>query len=163
MSKINDWIKYAEAKNAANIAFCSASIFGVSRLALAQEELPMSIAYYSIMVVVLLMLSIVMSFMSFIPRLKSPWVFIGERSDSDNLLYFGDACKYSGVSYLKKLYEGKDGTSENYSIELMYANQIVVNSKVAYMKFKSFDVAVMFTISSVVTPIGACLLYCLRD
>lgn len=153
LSKVNDWVKYAEAKNAANIAFCSASIFAVSRMVLTKPELSDYIHYYSYLIISLLALSLVLSLVSFIPKLKAPWINLGNREENDNLLYFGHACKYSGSKYLDKLYLGNAVSSENYDIELMYSNQIVINSKVAYMKFGQFDLAIKFTISAIITPL----------
>ncbi|MEL0631459.1 Pycsar system effector family protein [Pseudoalteromonas carrageenovora] len=153
LSKVNDWIKYAEAKNAANIAFCSASIFGVVRINFNKPGINDYIYLYSFLVVFFLALSLLISLASFMPKLKTPWVKIGIREDNDNLLYFGHACKYSGSKYLDKLYRGKAINSENYEIELMYCEQIVVNSKVAYIKFSQFDLAIKFTISSIISPL----------
>jgi len=36
----------------------------------------------------------------------------------------------------------------------LYASQIVVNSKVAYIKFKQFDLAIFFTMTAILSPIG---------
>ena len=152
-SKVNDWLKYAEAKNAANIAFCSASIFGVVRIVLSKSELSSYIYLYCYLVVFFLSLSLFLSLVSFMPKLKTPWVKIGEREDNDNLLYFGHAGKYSGSKYLDKLYLGKAVNSGNYEVELMYCDQIVVNSKVAYIKFTQFDLAIKFTISAIISPL----------
>lgn len=153
LSKVNDWVKYAEAKNAANIAFSSASIFGVSRIMLSKPDLSDYIHYYSYLIISLLALSLVLSLISFIPKLKTPWINIGNCEENDNLLYFGHACKYSGSKYLDKLYLGNAANSKNYEVELMYSNQIVINSKVAYTKFGLFDLAIKFSISAIITPL----------
>lgn len=153
LSKVNDWVKFAEAKNAANIAFCSASTFAIARVILSNQNLNGYAHLYGYIVVLFLVLSLVLSLISFIPKLKTPWIKIGSRDKNDNLLYFGHACKYSGSKYLDKLYSGNASKSENYEVELMYCDQIVVNSKVAYIKFSQFDLAIKFTISAIVSPL----------
>jgi hypothetical protein len=153
LSKVNDWVKYAEAKNAANIAFCSASVFAIARVVISKPELNEFIHLYSYLVVLILTLSLFLSLVSFAPKLKAPWIRIGSCEESDNLLYFGHACKYSGSKYLDKLYLGNAINSRNYEIELMYCEQIVVNSKVAFIKFSQFDLAIKLTISAIITPL----------
>lgn len=153
LSKVNDWIKYAEAKNAANIAFCSASIFAIARVVLSNPTLSSYAHAYGYIVILFLALSLVLSLVSFIPKLKTPWIKIGEREKHDNLLYFGHACKYSGSKYLDKLYSGNSSKSKDYNIEVMYCDQIVANSKVAYIKFSQFDLAIKFTIVAIVSPL----------
>lgn len=61
------------------------------------------------------------------------------------------------------LYSGDFKKSENYTLELAYSNQIVVNSKIAYIKFKQFDVAIWFTVTALITPIGALFVASLKQ
>lgn len=154
LSKVNDWIKFAEAKNAANVAFCSATIFALTRVVTSKESINIYIMYYIFFVLLCLILSLSISLFSFIPKLRIPWLYIGKRNDQDNLLFFGHACKYTAKSYLEKLYDGKDQSNENKKLETLYSGQIVVNSKVAYIKFKQFDLAIYFTMIAILSPIG---------
>ncbi len=162
LSKVNEWIKFAEAKNAANVAFCSAGIFAVARMSLGAESLNKFLLIYLVVVLILLVISSALSLLSFIPQLKTPWVHIGSRDKDDNLLYFGHACKYTASTYLDKLHSGKAQKSENYDLELLYSGQIVINSRVALVKFKQFDLAILFTLTAILSPIGALLVYKLR-
>lgn len=53
----------------------------------------------------------------------------------DNLLYFGDIAKYDNDSYKTALYNRYQiVNSDNYILDLI--NQIVINSKITYRKFK---------------------------
>ena len=154
LSKVNDWIKFAEAKNAANTAFCSASIFGLTRITLGIESINIFLKCYLVFIIILLAISLSLSLMSFIPSLKIPWLHIGKREKDDNLLYFGHACKYNGSKYLDFLYNNKPHKSDNYEIEISYSNQIVINSKIAYIKYKQFDMAMWFTLTAIISPVG---------
>ncbi|EMK6556915.1 hypothetical protein B4939_13015 [Vibrio cholerae] len=153
LSKVNDWIKFAEAKNAANVAFCSASIWALLRMIGSGDNIVGAFLIYIYVCVAMLSIGLCLSFVSFIPKLSSPWISLPEKHENDNLLFFGAACKYSGESYLKKLYDGKIEKIENYALERMYAEQIVINSKVAWIKFKQFDIAIAFTLSAILTPL----------
>lgn len=154
LSKVNDWVKFAEAKNAANVAFCSAAMFALTRIITGKESINPYVSYYIGFVLLCLTLSLSISLFSFIPKLRVPWLHIDKPHDVDNLLYFGHACKYTATDYLEKLYDSKEKSSKNNRLEFLYANQIVVNSKVAYIKFKQFDLAIFFTMAAVLSPVG---------
>ncbi|AFT74244.1 hypothetical protein AMEC673_07750 [Alteromonas macleodii str. 'English Channel 673'] len=163
LARVNDWIKFGEAKNAANIAFCSAGTFMFIRMLVSNSEINLVFASYAVFSIILLSISFLISLLSFVPKLKAPWVSMGNREEKDNLLYFGDAHKYSATQYLSKLYLGRPHNSENYELEEAYAQQIVVNSKIAYIKFKQFDIAIWFTISAIITPLGALFISKMRE
>ena len=155
LSKVNDWVKFAEAKNAANVAFCSATIFALTKIIINKEPISSYATYYIGFILLCLTLSLSISLFSFIPKLRVPWLHIGKQHDTDdNILYFGHAYKYTAIEYLEKLYDGEDKTSENKKLEILYANQIVVNSKIAYIKFQQFDLAIFFTMAALLSPIG---------
>ena len=163
LSKVNDWIKFAEAKNAANVAFCSAGIFAITRMIFSTESLHTLLLTYMCIVVFILVVSSALSLLSFIPQLKTPWVHIGNRDNDDNVLYFGHACKYSASTYLDKIYCGKSENAESYNLELLYAGQIVINSRVALVKFKQFDIAILCTLTAILSPLGGILVYKLKN
>ena len=163
LARVNDWVKFGEAKNAANIAFCSAGSFMFIRMLVSNSDINLVFTSYTVFSIALLSISFLISLISFVPKLKAPWVKLGKREEKDNLLYFGDAHKYSASQYLSKLYLGRPNESKAYELEEAYAHQIVVNSKIAYIKFKQFDTAIWFTISAIVTPLGALLISKMRE
>lgn len=163
LTKVNEWIKFAETKNAANVVFCSTAIFGLSRLIIIPETINTYFFWYVVFAISFLILSLAISMFSFIPRLKAPWLYIGERKEEDNLLYFGDACKYSAVSYLEKIRNGSLQEADNYELEMLYANQIVINSRVAFIKFKQFDLAIWFTAAAMLSPLGVLIAWALKE
>jgi len=163
LAKVNEWIKFAEAENAANIAFCSASVFAITRTVSTSDGINSFIAGYLAFVVLFLMIALLISLMSFVPKLQPPWLHINERKKDDNFLFFGHACKYNASSYLDLAYSGKKHKSENYDIEVAYSSQIVINSKIAHIKFKQFEIAIWFTVAAIATPIGAILLWLLKE
>lgn len=162
-SNINDWLKYAEAKSAMMIAGNGALIFGIARLSKI-FELNACLSLYSLLAVSLCVASMVICLLSVIPSLSFPWEAkpIG-RSEEDNILYFADIAKYSPLAYLNAL-ETKLGLQKNeftgYQKDL--SSQIIINSVIALSKYRNFQIAVWLTLSALVSPIVAVMIFVLR-
>lgn len=155
---VNNWLKFAEAKNGAIIAVNSALIFGISRIFLVNDIQNIFVKLYLFIFIFLLLVSTVIALLSFVPKLDYPYLFFSKKSKNDNLLYFGDIAKYAEAEYNKKI-KKIVSKSENIELEKFYINQIVINSKITYIKYKQFEIAIWFTISAFLTPIGAILIY----
>lgn len=161
LSKTNDWLKFAEAKNGAIVAVVCTVMFGMNRVVINLEELPRYLLIYLLVFFMLSSLSLVIALSSFIPRLKKPfWLKVEEKSDRDNPFYFGDACKYDSYSYLKLL--GIKGSNQSIIVEKL-ADQIVINSGIASLKYGLFTSAAWLFISALITPLGAGLIWLLRE
>lgn len=149
-SLVNEWLKFAEAKNAALIAFCGAGIWGILQLVKDTNKLT-DYKIILLCVMLTLMASLIVSLFSFVAR----------KSNSDktktkienpselNLLFFGHISKLDSQDYLEALYkkygEQKDFSScSSYEIDL--ANQIVINAEIAMVKCTRFNqsVAILF-------------------
>lgn len=159
---INNWLKFAEAKNGAIIALNSALIFGILKLNSSITNQNILLNYYISIGIFLLFVSIIMALLSFIPRLNYPYIIFDKPTENDNLLYFGDILKYTPLTYYEKLQIKTCGESNKKDFEMYYINQIIINSKITFIKFKQFEIAVWFTLSAFLTPIGGLLLYFVR-
>ena len=87
-SNVNEWLKFAETKNGALIAFNSACIFGVLTIANEGDIKPPN--WYVITVVTFVLISTLISFSSLFPRTKIKWSWlIGDKkkktNDHDNM------------------------------------------------------------------------------
>lgn len=147
-SNVNSWLNFAEAKNAANIAFvvaCIAAIFSLD---------DMNVLLY--ILCLFLIISGMCSLVSFLPRLgnkvasKIPSNFKNRKrkAKEDNLIFFENIKEYSGDTYLKqvcKLYfdENKYNPTK-YQLDL--SDEIVYNSDIVSRKYKLFKVAVYLDI-----------------
>lgn len=158
----NNWLKFAEAKNGAIIALNSALLFGILKFnsTLANENFLRD--YYIFMIVFVLLISTIMALLSFIPRLKYPYTHFEKPNNNDNLLYFGDISKYTPNQYYEKIHTINNGASDKKDFEMYYINQIINNSKITFIKFKQFEIAVWFTLFAFLTPIGGLILYITR-
>lgn len=149
---INEWLKFAEAKNAALIALNLGSIFGmISILTIEDLSLNQCLIYYSYSFLLFNLLSLSISLFSFWPQLQCSCNSIEKK---DSLLFFSDIINYNEKEYLSKLYDSYDKTEGKYGqIELDYAKQIIIISKIANQKYSLFKIALWFTLSAILSPI----------
>lgn len=150
LSKTNDWVKFAEAKNGAMTAVVCTVIFGANKAVSDLNEVPNYLFAYFFSFFILSILSLVTAISSFIPRLKKPfWRKAEERSAHDNPFYFGHACKYDGYSYLKLM--GIE--NKNTGVTEKLADQIVINSRIASQKYSLFTGSAWLFLSALITGI----------
>jgi hypothetical protein len=162
--KIIDWLKFAEAKNGAILAVNSAILFGISRLAISIDIVNNYLLIYIVLVIVLLASSILVALLSFVPRLDPPiWVSFPQKPEKVNILFFGHICSLTPKGYLEYFYKINGLGDNQYSdIDNQLSNQIVANSKIAYIKYKQFSFSIWLTIAAFLTPLGALLIYKIR-
>lgn len=158
LSDVNDWIKFAEAKNGALLAINCAIAFGIIRSLSGTQNLSDGLLCYALFVLIQLLGSLTLSLISLLPRINPPWwIKFPEKIDNENPLFFGSACKYSPKGYLNLITE-MTGESKFEKIHEHLSHQIVVNSKIAFIKYSQFNIAAWLLISAFLTPVGA---YCL--
>lgn len=164
LSTVNDWLKFAEGKNAALLVADSALIFGMRKLLVELHCLErhwLIDSWYTCGAMFLLVLGATCCLLSFVPQLNKPSTK-GEKQpvNSCNLLFFGDIARYEPSAYLRTLYTQQDSVPEELSaVELDYAHQIVVNSRIAIKKYKFFNIALWFTLTAIITPLFTIPLY----
>ena len=147
-SNVNSWLNFAEAKNAANIAFvvaCIAAIFSLE---------DKNVLLY--IICILLIISGICSLVSFLPRLGNKVVKTisiifknkKRKAKEDNLIFFENIKEYKGDTYIKqvcKIYFGENKfNSTKYQLDL--SDEIVYNSDIASRKYKFFKLAVYLDI-----------------
>lgn len=141
-SNVNYWLSFAEAKNAMNIA----AVIALLSIILDVQAGNLLIGLSS----VLLIISGVISFASFIPILH---IKKNDQKDikKENLLFYDDIKKYSEQEYLKKTkeyFDGKDGSKEK--LNSFLSEEIVINSKITSRKYKMFKLAMILNILSLI-------------
>ncbi|MCE5200756.1 MAG: Pycsar system effector family protein [Armatimonadota bacterium] len=140
-NNINEWLKFAEAKNAALVALNGAAAVAV--LSLLKDST--KFAYTS---KVCLLCSAALSSLSLILALLSMWPKCGigllrgygTPRTGDNLLFWGDIAKYGRANkYLDALHSvcGSEPPSRR-NEEYLYAEQIIQNSQIAVRKYRVF-------------------------
>jgi len=142
---VNEWLKFAEAKNAMLIAFNGASIYGLAKaleLQFFQEHDGWVI--YATVSMIILSFSVVVGLLSFIPQLN----FINfSKSNIDGRtsnIYFGHLKNKSELQIIQGLCETNEEKFNSYELDI--AHQIQQNSIIASNKYDFFSVAVWITI-----------------
>ncbi len=161
LSLVNDWLKFAESKNAALLAADTALGLGLYKILRSDMPGSQSAILYVGFVISLLFVGAFICLVSFIPRTTIPWLATTHRpKEDDNLLFYGDIAKYDPKRYIASLYKqsGND-VSEIKAYEEDLAEQIIINSRIALQKYGLFKTALWINVIAGVTPIGAFILW----
>lgn len=155
LDRTNEWLKFAEAKNGAILVLNTAILFGVAQSLNSQDVMPDFVKWYAIEAMVFLFAAIVFSTISLIPRLTPPlWMRFPSAKDSPNIFYFGDICSLTPESFLNTYYNVLGITNKSSKLDFQCTNQIITNSKIAYIKYLQFNISAWFTLCAFLTPIG---------
>ncbi|QEA39335.1 hypothetical protein FGL86_09770 [Pistricoccus aurantiacus] len=156
MESVNDWLKFAEAKNAVVVAASGFALWASVRLILSNETGCYASAYFAILSVFLLG-GFVTALLSFLPILNYRWIVPApSRLANGNLLYFGYLATLSKKQVLEayiKATESKE--SDVKEIDGMYAEQIIINSRIAFAKYGMFEFAIKVLLFGILTPVIA--------
>lgn len=156
---VDGHVKFAETKNVALLAFNGAIIVGVIQAwSASPTALPWFARTYAIYLLCISVLAGTTALVSFLPKTDVP--FLRTRrdhvADSDNLLFFGHAQNYRGRDYFSSFLRAigqpdRDPTA----LELMYAEQIIINSQIASGKFAYFEIGGWLSLFGILTFVVA--------
>lgn len=150
---VNEWLKFAEQKNAALLLLNGGMVWGVTRVLNIVDLVPYMSYWINIIGYSLTAISALICIISFLPILQQRWFKPEKACPSDNCLYFAHAAKYEARDYLKFLAKKLDYEKEKTKFtefEIDLSKQIVTNSEIALDKYKRFRLAAIFTIFSVI-------------
>ena len=155
---VNDWLKFAEAKNAMIIRFNGVIIFGIKEIKgnATIKNFDTLLNIYINIAFILLALSTVISLLSFLPRLKKTSGFYTSK-DTANRWFFEYLKKMREQEIIDKIANYDDNSSPT-PLDRDLANQIKQNSIRASEKYSHFTVAIWLTMSAIITPILALIL-----
>ena len=159
LSFVNDWLKFAEAKNGALVVLNGAIIFGVLSVLNDNKIFVNWQIFYFWMIIGFNLLSLIVGLLSFWPQTKNSWLNLsGYSNKEDNILFFAHISKYNPTEYLKSLYEAEGTKKDKFTkFEIDYSNQIIINSQIASQKYRFFKLALWLTLAGFLTLIGAVL------
>ena len=151
-TNVNDWLKYAETKNATLTVFNGAAIFGFLQ---AWTNLPREIITINVL---LLAVSSLLAIISFTPQLSrilkrsqisaQDWP---NEKNGINILFFGDLSRLT-ISQFVELYGEQSQQNALYQPSAMDRNlidQILINSSIALNKNRWFRTAVRISIAAI--------------
>lgn len=156
---VNDWLRFAEAKNGVLVAFNGAAIWGILH---GFEEIRQLCAWVLVPIWVLMcccFVGIVISLFSFKPALtlsrgvaaKIDRKLVQEKS----VIFFRHIGDFNADDYLK-LVELRSEQTESKSINpyhLDLASQIVANARNTWLKYQMFYAALNVTLAGMILPI----------
>jgi hypothetical protein len=141
-----EWLNHAESKNAMLIAFNGAAIFGLVQF-FDFEFISEStfLSYYLIISIGFLVISLLLSFLSFVPELEIvPSTSHSKGLGEINSLYF-EHLKELDKESIYKAVTGLEPDQEVNKIDLDLAQQIQQVAKIASRKYMHFTIAVWIT------------------
>jgi len=154
---VNNWLAFAEGKNAALIAF---NIAFIAALLSSEEIFSHLILVCGIILGVCV--SSIISLKSFVPCTENEHRGDGIKKSKDNLLLYTHIAKYNKEEYLIAIYK-KYGNiriqkEELPKIELDYADEITYNASITVRKYECFRKAV--TIDVIILIIFGIYVFC---
>jgi hypothetical protein len=161
---VNDWLKFAEAKNAVLLAFCGAAITTTITYLNAATTVPNSLKIGLLISIFLLCVSLLICSLSFLPKTDMEYFTrLRKRPNrnsqsllksTDNFYFFNNLRKYDSDNLLEAMNEFyfEDKLPKPYKKEdLDIASQITINSEIASTKFAFFRIALWLLILSILT------------
>ena len=147
-SNVNDWLKFAEAKNSLIIGFNAASIFGLVQL-LDKAKPSIILLVFLYLIIFILIVSAITAMISFLPKLKIKEKKKNSKPKANpnlvpNYLFYEHLKDRTEIEIINEIC----GTSviDTEKFELDIANQIRINSMIASMKLHSFKRAIWLTL-----------------
>ncbi|MDZ8088462.1 MAG: hypothetical protein RMY16_23300 [Nostoc sp. DedQUE12b] len=160
---VNEWLRFAEAKNAVLLAFAGAGITATITLLATAQNLPKSLRFGLLSTTSLLCICALLCSLSFLPKTNLErllWLQIKpiinstiQSKDTDNFYYFGHLYKYRPTQLLDMLNTHYFEEKLNIPYKKEYediASQITVNAKITLLKLKVFTYAIYILIASII-------------
>lgn len=155
-ANINEWLKFAEAKNAGILAINAASIIGIL-----QANITFNTGltwcdksgFFTGLLIAIFALSSAICMYSIVPTLSRKFPLYNKLSTNEyqtqkntlNHLFFGDIAKLTNLQFVDLFITKNNISSALNEAELDIAAQIVINAEIALQKFKLFNFASWIT------------------
>jgi MFS family permease len=160
LALVDGHVKFAETKNGALLALASGALVGVLQLLYGDHPLEGWWRVYFLGLSIGLFAGAVLALLSFLPVLLRPRIQRRRKRElGGNLLFFGDTQRYNVAALFAEILEASGAPPRPANrLESMYAEQIIVNAKIASRKFTYFKLAMWSVLAGLLTPIGTLVL-----
>lgn len=161
-ARMIEFSKFAEAKNAALLTFCSIWMGAIITLLRSAEELPLGYTHAFQIALPLLFFAAIISLKSLMPKFLD---HLHKRQDEyKNLLYFGDIDRagiqaYPDMAVDLYMPTGTDSATSTYLQDL--AVQTAIHAKIAHRKFRLFNWAGSLVLAAFAVMMIPAVLFCL--
>ena len=150
VARVGDWLKFAEAKNGALLAFASAWIVGLINLLSSDKTLPTGFTTAATLALPLFAIAAILALTSLLPRLR-PSKIVRDPNAPKNFLYFGDIADAGLDDYragMRHAHRSSDGeTTADYIADL--ESQAWINSRIAKRKYGLFHWGAFFALAAI--------------
>lgn len=147
---VNDWLKFAEAKNGITATL---NLAVLSALSSSEPLYGCRILFFLIMLCICV--STTVCLISFLPHANEDTK--KQTGRNINLLYYMDIAAYKHKEYLKEVYLRCYGKEINYSdipkLNIYYADEICVNAKIAVRKYRLSNLALQIDIAGIILTV----------
>lgn len=146
LERTNYWLSFAEAKNAALIAFNVASIVFIA-------EFQKNFRMFSTVIMILFAVSCIICLISFFPKAYNRPKTLKTNEQNDNLIFWNDIAMIKDeVRYIElvidRYFPGKNLNGESNKLCYDLASEIVINSRIARSKYNCFKKALKVDMAS---------------
>lgn len=151
-ANVNEWLKFAEAKNFALLTLSAAFIFGLTQINFSEDSKLGSAAYF--VFIPFAGLSILVCLISLFPILTSvtrlewakSWInrlsnFIDEEKKFENIHFYGYLKDIDDETFERQFLQKINATQPFTVYEKELTSQITYNSRIAWLKYQLFKIA----------------------
>lgn len=160
-NNVNNWLVFAEAKNAAIIAFNIACLTFICSVNWFDKFKICYLVFFGMLV------STIIALISFFPQTGKQTKNEGYNYNSDNLIFFNDIAKYGKEEYLKAVFrtyaQVNISNDEILKIENDLADAITCNAVITTKKYKLFKVALIIEILMLLLSSGMVIVLFCKD
>lgn len=160
LSMVNDWLKFAEAKNTGLLTFCGGVGAAVATMLAASSGVSSEWRIGLLVSVFFLFLSCPITLISFFPQ-TNLWKRISkikdDPCDDDNLFFFGHLYKYTPNKLVQAMANSyladprdKEFKPSKYHYDI--AAQVVINAQIARTKYRLFSFALIVAMLALAAP-----------
>lgn len=143
LKMINEWLRFAEAKNAVMLGM---SLSAATAMAKLSEESSAIASWSRISFILFMMLAAATSLVSFFPQLGEVKILTRRRGTPDrfNPIFFGSIARVTADEYATRLLAVLNHNGDFNAFQRAYIDQIKVNGTIAQFKFECFTLASKF-------------------
>jgi len=159
LNRVTDWLKFAEAKNALLAAASGASTWAAVRILGSDSVCGWPKIYFYVLLACVAS-SLALSLASLLPITKYLPLLIGRRPEKhENHIYFGHLAHYRTSTLIEAIDACHPESAElSDTLKRCFAEQIIINSRIAVAKYRVFNIALIIMLSGIITPVLAILL-----
>ncbi len=152
LSRVIDWLKFAETKNTSAVGLSSTGLGVIVTFLVAGPPIPVAAGVGLGLGAITLMISLMLAVASFLPSTNLEKYLVGEREEpgpTDNLLFYGHLARYEPRALVRAIgehYFGLDRASEEFKpskLAVDLAGQIVTNARITVRKLVLFKYSLL--------------------